>query len=323
MRKLLIAALAFVGSMVPAFAQGFIPTQQPQWVYAADYGRWALPGQNANTYTFTPSNQCQITQLNFRTASTFFAFGSKVALAPVLIADVNGTNSEVVTPGSAATQTQTTCAVNLSPTNSHTTFTLQSGTAGLQEALNTYVGTIIIDKSWYGGISSIASLNAALTNKVTAADVITSATCAAGQQVVDVTAIPFAFYGCNASSKLQVSTPQPAVSVAAGTGSGTSPTIAVLAGSNQSMGTITLTSGTTPTASAAVFTLTLSAPSYGGGFRYAPACKVVSVGTTAYTSGVVTSTAGTTTTPGTLVFTASATALAASTAGYKFTYTCY
>lgn len=330
MRKMLAGLFLALVSLTPAFAQGFVPAAAPPWVYADNYGRWTIQGQNANSYSFTPASACQITNLNFKNQPTFFAFGSTVALAPVYISDVNGANSEVVTPGSAATQTQNACAVNLSPANSHTTFTLQSGTGGLQEAINTLGGstktvpyTIVLSPEWYKLISAISSVNATLTNAVTPADVITNATCSSNIQLVDITANPWTYYGCNSSGKFVQQTPAPKPTIAAGAGAGTSPTIALLAGSNNSNGTFTLTSGTSPTASAAIATITFSAPDYGGGFPYAPTCKFTSVGTTAYTSGTASSTAGSGTSGGTGVLTASATALAASTSGYKFTYSCH
>ena len=197
--------------------------------------------------------------------------------------------------------TETTCGPALAPVNTHTTFSLQSGTGGLQEALNTRNGkgpaTIVLSQEWYKLISNISNQNATLTNSVTPADVITNATCVAGETVVDVTTVPWTQFGCNASGKLIIETPAPKPSVAAGTGAGTGPTIAIVAGSSQSTGTVTLTSGTAPAASGGVFTVTFPAPNYGGGFAYAPTCTVTSVGATnAYTSGVVTSTAGSGTT---------------------------
>jgi hypothetical protein len=327
MRKWLAVAILAVASLTPALAQGFIPAQGPAWVYADNYGRWAIQGQTANSYSFTPASICQITQLNFQNQTSFFAFGSRVALAPVFVQDINSANSEVVTPGSAATQTQAACSVNIAPVNSHTSFTLQSGSGGLQEAINTLGNTasnytIVLSPEWYKLISGIASQNATLTDSITPADVIANATCASNLTLVDVTSDPWTYYGCNASHKWAALAPG-APTVAAGSGAGTSPTIALSAGSNNSTGSVTLTTGTSPSASAAIFTLTFAAPDYGGGFPYAPACTFTSVGTAAYTSGTASSTAGSGTTGGTGVLTASATALTASKAGYKFTYSCH
>jgi hypothetical protein len=330
MRRI-VASIAFLLAFltpVYAVAQGFVPAGGPPMVYADNYGRWVLQGQQANTYTFQVSgfSPCTITQLNFDTESTFYAFSNAAALAPVFIQDNNQANSEVVTPGSYLAPTETSCGPALAPVNAHTTFSLQSGTGGLQEALNVRKGKatpIVLTSSWYALLSNIAGNNATLTNSVTPADVITNATCAVPATVIDITATPWATYGCNASGKLILLTPAPKPSIAAGAGAGTGPTIAIVAGSNQSTGTVTLTTGTTPTASAAVFTVTMPAPDYGGGFVYAPTCTVKSVGSAnSYTTGVVTSTAGSGTTGGTLVFTASSTALTASVV-YKLTYTCH
>lgn len=329
MRRIVLSLIVLLASLTPALAQGFNPAGSPPWVLAANYGRWAYQNQAANTYTFTPLNSvngCQVTQLDFQNKPTFYAFSNAVALAPVYIADVNSANSEVVTPGSYLTPTSTTCGVNLSPSNSHTTFTLQSGTGGLQEALNALKsgGTILLDSSWYSLVSGIATANSTLTNQITPAGVITSASCVAGETVIDVTSNPWSVYGCNQSGALILQTPAPKPSIAAGSGAGGSPTIAILAGSNNSSGTFTLTSGTTPSASATIATVTFSAPDYGGGFPYAPTCTVTSVSATEpYTSGTVSTTAGSGTSGGTLVFTASATALTASTSGYKFSYSCH
>ena len=329
MRKLIAVLGLLLVSLTPAFGQGFVGSSYPAWVYADNYGSWSLPGQNANTYSFTPSSICQITQLNNQNQLTFFAFASNVAAGPVFVQDINSANSEVVTPSGAATQTQSTCAVSISPVNSHTTFTLQSGSGGLQEAINavaaanaSYPTPIVLSANWYRLIAGISTQNATLANQVTPASVIAAATCTSKAVLVDVTANPWTYWGCNSSGKFVVQTPG-APTVAAGAGSGTSPTISLSAGSSNSSGTVTLTTGTAPTASAAIFTLTFSPPDYGGGFPYAPACTFTSVGTTAYTSGTASSTAGSGTTGGTGVLTASATALAASTSGYKFTYSCH
>jgi hypothetical protein len=332
MRIRIVTLFSFLLALLtPVFAaaQGFTPAGGPPWVYADNYGRFVLQGQQPNVYTFQVSgfSPCTITQLNFAESSTFYAFGDAAALAPVFIQDNNQTNSEVVTPGSYLAPTETTCGPAITPTNAHTTFSLQSGTGGLQEALNARAGkqvTIILSSEWYKLISGIAGNNATLTNSVTPADVITNATCATtgGTVVIDVTATPWAQYGCNASHKLTLLTPAPKPSIAAGTGAGTGPTIAIVAGSSQSTGTVTLTTGTTPTASGPIFTVTFPAPDYGGGFVYAPACTVTSVGSANAYTGVVTSTAGSATTGGTLVYTATATAPTASVV-YKFTYSCH
>lgn len=333
MRKALstIATLLAVGLTLAlpglAAAQGFNPAAAPPWVYADNYGRFAFQGQAPNTYTFSNVSGCQVTQLNFANKPTFYAFGDAVALAPVFIADVNGANSEVVTPGSYLTPTQLSCGVNISPANNHTTFTLQSGTAGLQEALNalgaTGFYTVVLSPEWYKLVSGIASVNATLTSSVTPADLITNASCDPSAGLVDVTANPWAFFSCNPSTnKFVVQSAVSKASAAAGAGAGTGPTIALAAASTTTSGTITLTTGTTPTASAAIFTVTFIAPN-SGGWAYAPTCTVTSVGSKTAVAPVTTTTAGSGGTAATLVLTAGSTALTASVSGYKWTYTCH
>ncbi len=187
MRKFLALASILLASLTPAcvLAQGFNPAAAPPWVYADNYGRWAFQGQAPNTYTFTPAQlyaACQVTQLNFQNKPTFGAFSNTVALAPVFIQDVNGANSEVVTPGSYLAPTSTTCGVNIAPVNSHITFNLHSGTGGLQESLNALGAsgfyTVVLSPEWYKLVSGIASVNATLTASVTPADIIANATCA-------------------------------------------------------------------------------------------------------------------------------------------------
>ncbi len=327
MRRIVASIALLLASLTPVLAQGFIPASAPPYVLADSYGRWVLQGQAANTYTFQVSgfSPCQITQLNYSDSSTFYAFNDFVALAPVFIQDNNQANSEVVTPGSYLTPTSTSCGPALAPARSHTTFSEQSGTGGLQEAINVHGASsftvpIVLSAQWYKLLSGIAGNNATLASTTTPADVLTNATCNSHTQVVDITTRTM--FNCNASGKLIVANVSNQATVAAGAGAGTSPTIALLTASSTGTGTITLTTGTTPTASAAVFTVTMSTPNVGG-FAYAPVCTVTSVGTRAYTSGVVTTTAGSGGTAATLVLTASSTALTASVSGYKFSYSCH
>lgn len=324
MRKVLASIMFTLAVLLPAagFAQGFIPAQAPAYALADNFGRWALQGQGANTYTFQVSglSPCQITKLNYGDSATFYAFSDTDALAPVFISDVNGAESEVVTPGSFLAPTQSSCGPALSPANNHTTFTLQSGTGGLQEALNS-VGTrtILITKEWYGLIRGISGMNATLLASTSPASVIGNATCAAGQTVVDITTDQWTFLACSGGKLVPSNLPAYAPTIAAGAGAGTGPTIALVTGSTAYSGTVTLTTGTTPTASAAIFILTFPTAARGG-FNYAPSCTFTSIGTPAYT-GTVTSSAGSGTPTGT--YTATATALTASQAGYSWTYSCH
>jgi len=319
MRRLWASLLFLLALSAPVMAQGFIPAQQTPWVYADDYGRWAIRGQATNTFTFKPAAVCQITQLGNRTSPSFYAFSAAVGYAPVLIADVNPSNSEIVTPTVAFTPTQTTCGVTLSAANTHTTFTLQSGSAGLQEALNQaavstqpYVTQVLLSREWFKLVSLLTSVK----STVNPATIIYNATGTSKAQLVDVTKSPWVYYTWNGTHYVAAPVNATVPTVTAGAGAGTSPTIAVV-GTGLS-GNVTLTTGTTPTASGVVFTLTWPAIA-SGGFQYAPTCSITSVGATAYTTGTATSTAGP---PATAVLTASSTALAASTSGFVFHYDC-
>jgi hypothetical protein len=329
-RKLIAVCALALGSLTPATAQGFPPAAAPPWVYADNFGRWSIQLQTPSTYTFSPTSTCYFTQLNY-SGKQFYAFSNAVALAPVFVQDANSANSEVVTPGSYQTPTSTTCGVNISPSNSHKiNATLNSGSGGLQEAINAigastapYQTTIILSQEWYKLIASIYSQNATLAASYSPAQVIANATCSTNVQLLDVTANPWAAWNCNPSTnKFSLSTIAVKASVAAGAGAGTGPTIALNAGSTWSSGTVTLTTGTTPTASAAIFTLTFTAPNSGGP-AYSPVCSVVSIGSPAYTSGTVSYTAGSGGTAATAILTASSTALTASQAGYAWRYTCH
>ena len=220
MRRIVASIVFLLASLTPAIlaptasAQGFNPAGAPPWVYADNYGRWAIQGQLINSYTFTPGSICTITQLNFTSKPTFYAFANTLALAPVLISDVNSANSEVVTPGTYFTPTQTSCGANLSPANNHTTYTLQSGTAGLQEALNAVGGTtapqpyvIYLSPEWYKLVSAISGLNSGLAAKISPAGIIASVTGSTNAILVDLTTAPQTTYFWNGTQ--YAATPQP------------------------------------------------------------------------------------------------------------------
>lgn len=216
MRRIIASFAFLLALLTPVFAvgQGFVPAAAPPAVYADNYGRWVLQGQQANTYTFQVSgfSPCQITQLNFSDSSTFYAFSNAVALAPVFIQDNNSANSEVVTPGSFLPPSPTSCGPALAPVNAHTTFSLQSGTGGLQEALNIQGAAttgqpslIILSKEWYKLLNGIAGSNATLATTVQPSLVIRAAKCAvgsAGAIVQDITTSPAMNYVCGSAGTL-------------------------------------------------------------------------------------------------------------------------
>ncbi|HUD76070.1 MAG TPA: hypothetical protein VMQ76_13440 [Terracidiphilus sp.] len=317
----------------PVHSQGFNPAQAPPWVFADNFGRWVLPGQVPNTYTFQVSgfSPCQITKLNFGDSATFYAFAATDGLAPVFIRDTNAANSEVVTPGTYLAPTAESCGPALAPVNNHTTFWLQSGTGGLQEAINSvgsataqYPTVIYLTPEWYKLVSQISSQNSTLA-AITPATIKAAAKGSVTAIVTDITTAPPTQYvwtgsgGYVSGTQYWVLGAHP--TIAAGAGAGTSPTIAVTG--NSVTGTVTLTTGSAvPAAADPIFTLTWPSPGTASaptsGWQYAPSCTFTSTGTA---PGVTTNSAviGP---PSVATLTSPAAGLASSTAGYAWTYLC-
>ena len=188
----LLVAVALFGFGLGATAQ---INQPPTWVFARAYNGWGIQGQQANTYTFN-GGACNFTPYNNGNTPSFFVFsGSNAATTvyfPVAILDASPTLSEVVTPTSTS-NTSSTCGF-AATTNSHTSFSLVSGTAGLQEAIitqqqSTPVFNVILDKYWYQSVASLPSQ--------TAAGVIAAVTGNANVGIVDTTTLPWTFYSWN------------------------------------------------------------------------------------------------------------------------------
>lgn len=229
MRKICLSLL-FLTTAVTSIAQGFNPAQAPPWVLADNYGRWALQGRLPNTYTFpvSGSSPCQITQLNYGDSSTFLANSNTVALAPVLIADNDAQNAEVLTPASVFPQTSSVCGWGLNATHPHISFSIQSGTGGLQEAINAVGGStapyptvIYLSPQWYKLVAGISSLNSTLASQVTPSNILADATCTSKVFVVDLTTLPATDYQCSGSSLVVV--PSSAATSLAGGAKGSAP----------------------------------------------------------------------------------------------------
>lgn len=312
----LFSKLAAVVLLLAAcvFAQGpsiFPPT----WVYARAYAGWNLVGQQANTYTFNGA-VCYYTPYNNGLTSPIFEFsglqGGSTINFPVAIIDANPSNSEIVTPTSTV-NTSSTCGFSASTVNQHVSFTLISGTAGLQEAVvyqqqSAPPSQVVLDKYWYQLVSG-------LPGSPSPYSIINSVAGNANVQILDTTTTPFTSFCYNGTNYTTCASNQTVPAVAAGTGAGTSPTITVV-GTGVS-GIVTLSTGTTPTASATIFTLTW--PSIAnGGFQYSPVCTISTIGTRPYT-GTNAAVAGP---PAVDTYTATSTALTASVSGYKWSYTC-
>jgi hypothetical protein len=151
-RKAVAAAALLVLFALPVFAQG--PSiYPPTWVFARAYNGWSIIGQSTNTFTFN-GGVCFYSPYNNGQSAPIFDFsgfqGSTTVYNPVYIQDANSALNEIVTP-SATSNTSASCGATLAPANTHTSFVLSSGTAGLQEAITnqlqvTPVFDVILDK---------------------------------------------------------------------------------------------------------------------------------------------------------------------------------
>lgn len=171
----------------------------PTWVFARAYNGWNIIGQQTNTYTFN-GGVCNYAPYNNGATASFFVFsgfqGSTTVYFPVFIQDANPALNEIVTPTST-TQGSGSCGFAASTANSHTSFNLTSGTAGLQEAIATQFQTtpvfdVILDKNWY---QTVAGFPVTTTPQ----SIIGSVTGNANVGIVDVTTTPWTYYSWNGS----------------------------------------------------------------------------------------------------------------------------
>lgn len=237
------------------------------------YGQWSLTGQAPNTYTFTPTSLCSVSTLGGGLVPAFTRLGTSGPFASVYIND-SGTpaNSEVVTPTAILT-----CGVTVSPANSHTTFALQSGTAGLQDALNavapnavSYPMVVLLDRQWYAQAVQIPG--------TTPAAMIAAAKGTPAAYLEDITTTPHALYIWNGTQYVTGTWTNALPSITVGAAAGTSPAIS---NTGQAMvGTVQLTTGTATT-TGTLFTLTWATT---GSFLYAPTCTVTPTGSPLFTT---------------------------------------
>lgn len=138
MKKLLLLGLLLL-ALVAAHAQ-FAASQAPGQVtpgpgndagllYASSFGQWNVQQGNTGQFSWSSPTFCTVAADGIPLVPVF-AVGT-----PVLIKDQVPANSEIVSP-TAVTIGGSLCSITVSPVNKHNTFVLQSGTAGLQEAIN-------------------------------------------------------------------------------------------------------------------------------------------------------------------------------------------
>lgn len=277
-----LTACAFVPS---ASAQGpgnFPPT----WVFARAYAAWNVASAQANTYTFNggPGSPCYSTALNNGYSSPFFVFsgtiGSSTVYNPVAILDANPALNEIVTPSSTTANSSSTCGFAASTANSHITFNLVSGTAGLQEAIEAQFqggppAVVLLDQYWY-------NLVYGLPGHPTPESIIKAATGSTGTMIVDTTSSPWTYWrwsgSAYAATSLTGGSSMP--TIAAGSAAGTSPTVANASGGDGNTFTADVTSGTS-TGTGTLFTETWATSN---AFLFPPVCNVWSSGSNSFTA---------------------------------------
>lgn len=299
------ALLILATSCVAGLAQtANTPFTAPTY-YASAFNLWSINGQSPNTYIFQGRSLCNAQAQNLN----FFAFSTN---APVLIADANSANSEVVTP-SAIVNTAGSCGATLAPSNNHYNFQLRSGTAGLQEAINalTQQGAwptlLVLDKNWWTSANQTPG---------TYATAILGAAAGNGTVLIeDITSTTSNFYVWSGTAYVAGNWVNTAPTLAAGAGAGSSPTVANKNGSTAITGIANVTTGTATT-TGTLFTETWPTSN---SFLYAGTCTVASSGANAYTT--FTSATSYASSHRILTVTVATTAPVASTA-YSFTYIC-
>lgn len=307
--SIILAIAGLLSAPAASFAQS--STHTPFTLteyYAVDYAQWGIKSQSANTYLFSPGGLCLATA----SGTQFFPFATN---APILISDATPSNSEVVTP-SSVTNIQSQCGFSASPTNTHTSFQIASGTAGLQEALNAlavlggkttgYPAKIDLDRNWFAYAASIPG--------TTPTAILAAAKGNAHAIVVDQTTAGSTSYVWSGTAYTSGTWVNTVPTAAAGSAAGTSPTVGTPTGTALSF-TQPLTTGTATT-TGTLFTETFASSSQ---FLYIPTCSVVSTGANSFTAFTVAVTRPSTS----AIVTVTATAAPAVSTAYKFTVNCY
>ena len=173
MKKLALIALFLALPVLPVMAQSTSPTAsvtQPAngpaniagLLYAANFAHWTISPTPQGTRWDSPG-QCYGT-------SGGVVFPLFSTTAPITIVDVGvPTNTETVTP-SLASYLGSGCSVSLPATHSHSNYYLQSGTLGLQEALNFAGSTyamVVVTPDWQAMGGTTAMINAAVAGSNT------------------------------------------------------------------------------------------------------------------------------------------------------------
>lgn len=169
MRKSLLLLALILAASVPSLAQaGASVTQQANGpanvaglLYAANFGHWTI-SPTADGNRWTSPDQC----FGVSGGQRFPLFSTT---APITIVDLaTPANTETVTP-TIASYLGSGCSVGLPATHPHANYYLQSGTLGLQEAMN-FAGSskavIVVTPDWstMGGTTGMLTSATAGTN---------------------------------------------------------------------------------------------------------------------------------------------------------------
>ncbi len=153
MKKLFSLALLLLASIVTraqsaaSQAPGQVtpgPGNDAGLLYASSFGQWSVPQGNTGQFSWSSPTFCTVPADGIPLSPVF------AVATPVLIKDQVPANTETVAP-SAVNVGGSSCSITVSPSHKHNTFTLQSGTAGLQEAINYAHGlpyVIILTSDW-------------------------------------------------------------------------------------------------------------------------------------------------------------------------------
>lgn len=158
-RGAILCGLILVALLVPVSALAQSATGV---LSAADFSHWTVY-PNAGTLNWSDPSTCRPAAVG-GTIFTAFTVGS-----PVRINDSNPGNSETASP-TQVTFSGAGCSINLPMTKSHTSYSIGTATAGLQEAINYSVGlgnqTAIVEvtPAWTLAGGTTAMLTAAIGN---------------------------------------------------------------------------------------------------------------------------------------------------------------
>ena len=273
MRKALYSLVALILAAIcaaPVHAQVATTPYSAPWYFATSFQLWSINAQSPNTYIFQGRSLCSSQGQNV----PFFDFNA--SNTPVLIADANTTNSELVTP-SAVVNTAGSCGVTVAPTHNHYNFQLKSGTAGLQEAINALSGQgawptlLIIDKNWWSIANQIPG--------TTASAILAAAKGNGSILIWDTTATVTPFYvwtgttysNTNAYWANTAPTVTRGAALGGGTGSAT-----IWTSSTALSGYVTVVTNSSATTTGTMFTMTYPAVSAGGP-QYHLSCTIGSI----------------------------------------------